>query len=74
MWSAVAAAGSNKDLVDQIIDTWNEFVAVSYVVENVNVKAMNENVMLEEYKKIKDMTPQFKIDKKTGKISIKGLK
>lgn len=67
----MAAAGDNKQLINQLLDTWNKLVALTYGSELANVKPLTENYMFEEYEKFRNTRPKFKITKRG--LQVEGL-
>jgi hypothetical protein len=73
VFAVMATAGDNKSLINQLLDAWNKLVALTYGSDLAQTRPLTEKIMLEEYEKIRNLRPEFKIDKKTGLLFIKGL-
>lgn len=72
VFNAVASAGGNKEYIQQIITTWDRLLSLTYGVPIGKSESLTEKSMMDEYEKIKNLRPQFKLEK-GGKISIKGF-
>lgn len=72
-YSAISLSGDNKELKQSLIEIWDKIIALTYGSDMVMVKPLTEQLMREEYEHIKKIKPEFKINKATGEISIKGL-
>lgn len=72
LFSAIASAGGAKEMLSQIMTTWDRLLSVTYGVPVNSGASQSDQDMLEEYEKMKNLRPEFKLEK-NGSISIKGL-
>lgn len=73
VFNVLAAIGSgNEEFRGEVMDTWHRYLSLSYGMPFQSAPKLNEQSMLEEYEKMKNLRPEFKIEK-DGKITIKGF-
>jgi hypothetical protein len=60
---ALAVGASNDTMRSQLLDTWNRLVSLTYGGPVMDTQIMDQNTMIQEYAKIRNLRPTFKINK-----------